>query len=232
MLALHCRFEAAPSGLVVEDLESTNGTWVNGAAIVGPTRLRGGDVVVVGSTRILVDADGAPRGRAPRSAELDATVVRLRSSVVGGAVTVAFTDIVDSTAIGGGLGDREWFALLERHDHLTRRVLEIRRCGQAPGRRLHARVPVRAPGRRFGTTLQREFERQRRYDAGFPLHVRMGIHTGEVLQVDGDLFGRHVNIAAWVAGAAGTDEVLVSPLVHDLVSAMGDVEFGTPRESG
>ena len=60
--------------------------------------------------------------------------------------------------------------------------------------------------------------------------MRVGIHTGEVLRVDGDLFGRHVNIAARVAGAAGADEVLVSPLVYDLVSAMGDLEFGAPRE--
>ena len=76
----HCRFEAAPTGLVVEDLGSTNGTWVNGAAIVGPTRVHAGDVVVVGSTRIVVDTDGAPATSDPSvSAELDATVVRLRA---------------------------------------------------------------------------------------------------------------------------------------------------------
>ena len=232
---LHCRFEAAPSGLVVEDLVSTNGTWVNGAAIVGPTRLRGGDVVVVGSTRILVDADGAPAtAERPVETALDATVVRLRSSVVGGAVTVAFTDIVDSTAIGGGLGDREWFALLERHDRLTRRVLDA--FGGAvvkhQGDGFMLSFPSAHRAVRCGITLQHELADLRARDRSFPLHVRMGIHTGEVLQVDGDLFGRHVNMAARVAGAAGSDEVLVSESVHELLVTADDVEFGPPRDVG
>ena len=152
---LHCRFEAAPSGLVVEDLDSTNGTYLDGTTVVGPTRLRTGDVVVVGSTRIVVADDGAPVAAAPRSAELDATVGRLRASVVGGTVTVAFTDIVDSTAIGAAIGDREWFALLGRHDHITRDLLpqysgtEIKHQGDGfmlafpsarSGRRLRRRV--------------------------------------------------------------------------------------------
>jgi class 3 adenylate cyclase len=229
----HCRFEKAPSGLVVEDLGSTNGTWVNGAAIIGPTRVHGGDVVVVGSTRILVDADGAPAmAERPVETALDATVVRLRSSVVGGAVTVAFTDIVDSTAIGAGLGDREWFALLERHDRLTRRVLDT--FGGAvvkhQGDGFMLSFPSAHQAVRCGIGLQRELADLRARDSSFPLHVRMGIHTGEVLQVDGDLFGRHVNMAARVAGVAGTDEVLVSEPVHELLATADDVEFGPPRE--
>ena len=72
--------------------------------------------------------------------------------------------------------------------------------------------------------------RQRELDPSFPLHVRIGIHTGEVLHVDGDLFGRHVNLAARVAGAARADEVLVSSWVYDLVVAIGDIGFGAPRD--
>jgi class 3 adenylate cyclase len=231
----HCRFEAAPSGLVVEDLGSTNGTWVNGAAIVGPARVRAGDVVVVGSTRIVVAVDGAPAPLAPPGGrELDATVIRLRESIVGGMVTIAFTDIVDSTAIGASLGDAEWFALLERHDRLTRALLDT-----------HGGTVVKHQGDGFmlsfpsahqavcsGLELQRELAALRARDTAFPLHVRMGVHTGDVLRVDGDLFGRHVNLAARVAGVAGADEVLVSEPVYEMVSAAGDVEFGAPRDVG
>ena len=230
----HCRFEATPSGLVVEDLGSTNGTYVNGATIVGPTRVRAGDVVMVGSSRIVVADDGAPPvASAPSGDEVGATVDRLRASVVGGTVTIAFTDIVDSTAIGVGLGDRAWFALLGRHDRITRGLLpdfegtEIKHQGD--GFMLAFPSARQAVG--FGAALQRELARRRALDASFPVHVRMGVHTGEVLRVDGDLFGRHVNIAARVAGAAAADEVLVSQLVFELVSAMGDLDFGPPRDA-
>jgi class 3 adenylate cyclase len=228
----HCRFEAAPSGLVVEDLGSTNGTWVNGAAIVGPTRVRTGDVVVVGSTRIVVEADGAPAPPAPHGdVPLDATVVRLRESVVGGTVTIAFTDIVDSTAIGASLGDPEWFALLERHDRLTRALLDAHggTVVKHQGDGFMLSFPTALQAVHFGIVLQRELAALRARDAAFPLHVRMGIHTGDALRVDGDLFGRHVNLAARVAGVALGDEVLVSEPVYDIVSATGEVEFGPAR---
>jgi class 3 adenylate cyclase len=227
----HCRFETAPSGLVVEDLGSTNGTYVNDATITGPTPIRTGDVVVAGSTRIVVADDGAPAATASSAADLDATMGRLRASVVGGTVTIAFTDIVDSTALGAALGDREWFALLGRHDRITRGLLPAYRGSeikhQGDGFMLAFPSARQAVG--FGAALQAELARRRDLDPSFPLHVRMGVHTGEVLRVDGDLFGRHVNIAARVAGAAGADEVLVSQLVYELVSAMGDLAFGVPR---
>ena len=85
-------------------------------------------------------------------------------------------------------------------------------------------------GVHFAAALQRELGRRREVETDFPVRVRIGVHTGEVIHVDGDLFGRHVNVAARVAAAAGADEVLVSRLVHDIVNTMGDLRFGAPRE--
>ena len=90
---------------------------------------RTGDVVVVGSTRIVVVADGATEPPAPPMADdFDATVVRLRSSVVGGTVTIAFTDIVDSTAIGPALGDRR-VVRAARTSRPHRRAVLVERFG-------------------------------------------------------------------------------------------------------
>jgi len=50
---IHCAFESDEKGWRVVDLESTNGTYVNGIRIK-QTALRNGDVVVVGSTRLHV----------------------------------------------------------------------------------------------------------------------------------------------------------------------------------
>ena len=52
--AEHARFEARRDGLWVEDVGSTNGTFVNGARVTTPRRLSGGDIVRVGQTDLKV----------------------------------------------------------------------------------------------------------------------------------------------------------------------------------
>lgn len=46
----HLRLVAQESGLMLHDLGSTNGTYVNGRRISAPTRLRHGDTIQVGKT--------------------------------------------------------------------------------------------------------------------------------------------------------------------------------------
>ncbi len=53
--AQHARFESKRDGLWVEDIGSTNGTFVNGARVTTPRRLSKGDVVRVGQTEFRVD---------------------------------------------------------------------------------------------------------------------------------------------------------------------------------
>jgi hypothetical protein len=53
--ARHARVEAQRDGLWIIDLESTNGTFVNGHRIDGRRRLRDGDVVKVGDTELRVE---------------------------------------------------------------------------------------------------------------------------------------------------------------------------------
>jgi hypothetical protein len=48
--ARHARFEPRQDGVWVQDLGSTNGTYLNGARLERPRRLAGGDVVRVGET--------------------------------------------------------------------------------------------------------------------------------------------------------------------------------------
>jgi hypothetical protein len=53
--ASHARFESRQDGVWVEDLGSTNGTFVNGARVTTPRRLGKGDVVRVGKTDLRVE---------------------------------------------------------------------------------------------------------------------------------------------------------------------------------
>jgi hypothetical protein len=54
--AEHARFEARRDGVWVEDVGSTNGTFVNGGRVTTPRRLGRGDIVRVGQTDFRVDA--------------------------------------------------------------------------------------------------------------------------------------------------------------------------------
>ena len=233
----HCELWIEGQALVVEDRASTNGTFVNGVRIAAPTALGPGDVILVGSTTIVVEPDSLPGppkapGGTPAPAQTADVLDALRASVIGGTVTIVFSDIVDSTAIGAGLGDRAWFSLLERHDEIARGLLvdhsgtEVKHQGDG----FMLTFPSARLGVLFAVALQGALEAERAVNEQFPLHVRVGVHTGEVIRVDGDLFGRHVNLAARVASQAASDEVLVSRLVHELASAMGDLRFGAPRE--
>ena len=48
--ARHARFEPRQDGVWVQDLGSTNGTYLNGTRLDGPRRLARGDIVRVGET--------------------------------------------------------------------------------------------------------------------------------------------------------------------------------------
>jgi pSer/pThr/pTyr-binding forkhead associated (FHA) protein len=46
----HMRLVAQENGMVLHDLGSTNGTYVNGRRVTAPTSLRRGDTIQVGKT--------------------------------------------------------------------------------------------------------------------------------------------------------------------------------------
>jgi len=57
-------------------------------------------------------------------------------------------------------------------------------------------------------------------DGGFP-PLRMGVHTGTAVQREGDWYGATVNIAARVADAAGSGELLLSRTTRDRIARAG-----------
>ena len=55
--ARHARIEVRGDGVWVQDLDSTNGTYVNGSRVAGAQRLDTGDVLRVGETDLRVEED-------------------------------------------------------------------------------------------------------------------------------------------------------------------------------
>jgi class 3 adenylate cyclase/pimeloyl-ACP methyl ester carboxylesterase len=134
-------------------------------------------------------------------------------------MTVAFTDIVDSTGKAAELGDRRWRSLLEVHESIASREIESvgGRLVKLTGDGLLATFdgPARAVNcmQTFGELLE---------PLGLP--IRAGVHTGEVEQIGDDIGGIAVHIAARISALAGAGEILTSSTVRDLVAGSG-LEF-------
>jgi class 3 adenylate cyclase len=126
--------------------------------------------------------------------------------------TVLFTDIVDSTKLAGRLGDRRWRELLNTHDDVARQTVEEfnGQLVQTTGDGILA--TFEGPGRGIGCAAALRDEL-----AGIGLHIRAGLHTGEVELRGDDVGGIAVHIAARVMAAAGSGEILTSRTVRDLV---------------
>jgi len=133
--------------------------------------------------------------------------------------TMLFTDIVGSTKRAAEVGDRAWRALLDRHDAL------VRSCVQRAGGRL-----IKTTGDGALATFDgpgRAIEASREMSTSAPtlgLHLRVGLHAGEIEITADDIIGLAVHVAARVSALAGPDEVLVSSTVRDLVFG-SDVAF-------
>jgi len=137
----------------------------------------------------------------------------IRSRVLA---TLLFTDLVGSTEVATRLGDGPWRELLSRYFEAVRAELErfggreVKTTGDGllatfdgAARALHSAAAIRVLANRES------------------LHVRAGVHIGEVELVGKDVRGVTVHEAARIMAAAEADEILVSDLTRALAGASG-----------
>lgn len=129
-------------------------------------------------------------------------------------LTVLFTDLVGSTERARELGDARWRDLLEEHNAVVRRQIELDRGREVKTTRDGFLITFDSPSR--AVQCARAI-RQRLLD--LDLEVRAGIHTGECELGGGDVSGLAVHVAARVQSAAAPGEILVSSTVRDLLGA-------------
>jgi hypothetical protein len=201
----HIRLSVEDGSVVVTDLGSTNGTFVDGRPLDGPHRLLPGQVLRLGDTTIEREADGC--GRAPNGATMTSLGAGVRTTSIdlvaaavadelptvtvpdGGTLTIVFSDIEDSTSRSAELGDAAWMEVLNVHNAIIRRQVARFRGNevkaQGDGFMLvfaSARAAVDAM-----IDTERALEWWARSQATSAVHVRVGIHTDEVIRVEHDL---------------------------------------------
>ena len=140
----------------------------------------------------------------------------VRGSPTGTLTTILFTDVVDSTALIGRIGDAAWRRLqglyiesihgaLAQHGGVLVDTAGDGALAQfdSPAAAVRAAGGISAAAQRIG------------------LQTRTSVHSGEVERHDGGLSGMAVHIGARVLAQAGPGEVLVTSTVRDLTLDAG-----------
>jgi class 3 adenylate cyclase len=130
--------------------------------------------------------------------------------------TVLFTDVVGSTERAVALGDAAWAELMASHDALVRRYVASFRGAVVKTTGDGVLATFDGPGRAIECATE--------LSAAMPalgLHIRAGLHTGEIELVDSDVRGIAVHVAARIMALAAPDEVLVSGTVPPLLLGSG-----------
>ena len=135
---------------------------------------------------------------------------------------ILLADIVDSTALTERLGDAGFRTKARDLDAALRGII-----------RDHSGTPI--DGKLLGDGVLAVFTSAHKAieaalacgetgnDAGLPLHL--GLHAGDVIREDNNVYGGAVNIASRISGLSAPGEVLVSDTVRGLARTSAGVRF-------
>ncbi len=181
---------------------------------------------VEGARLVLIDGTG-PIDDDRAAVQACLAFVGIESALVdedahGEVAVILFADIADSTALTERMGDAGFRAAARALDEGLR--TRIRASGGKPveGKVLGDGVmavftsAVQAIGAaRHCIELSRE--------SGLQLHV--GLHAGDVIREEGNVYGGAVNIASRICALSAADELLVSGTIRDLARTSAGVAF-------
>ena len=242
----HIELKLASKNITVTDLNSTNGTLLNGIKLNGTKPFLMDDVIIIGHTEIrLVSLHTDALSNNNNHFNVSTSSVTLLADEVvaekpklsafqskEGTVTIVFSDIESSTELAAKLGDQLWLSLLREHDRLFKQLVS----------QYHGAI-IKSQGDGFMLSfqsvrsalqcviaIQKAINKQFAKTTETSINIRIGIHTGEAIHtLDGDLFGRHVITAARISCQAKGGQILASSLVKQLAQG-ADIHFGEAKE--
>jgi class 3 adenylate cyclase len=149
-----------------------------------------------------------------------------------GTVTLMFSDMVGFTEMTERLGDLKAHEVVQAHNAIVREQtlahggheLELRGDGfllAFTGARQAVLCAI---------DIQRAVAVHNARDLAQPVHVRIGLHTGEAIRDADKFFGKTVIQAFRIADLANGGEILVSALLKQLIESAGDLRFDDGRE--
>ncbi|WP_170478647.1 adenylate/guanylate cyclase domain-containing protein [Ruegeria arenilitoris] len=162
------------------------------------------------------------------NALVEAARIGFQQDQSDGIASVMFTDIADSSELTRKLGDHEWADIISRHLELAEGIIVSHRgrLVKSLGDGTMSIFTSVQDSVDAAVNLQR---RNASIDTAKILRLRIGIHTGEVIQKDEDFFGTVVNKAARVTDVSGPNEIHVSDVTRLMLDTDPNGRFGPPK---
>ncbi|MEP1426900.1 MAG: adenylate/guanylate cyclase domain-containing protein [Tateyamaria sp.] len=157
---------------------------------------------------------------------LDAGLAAAADLPRSGIATIMFTDIADSTVIAETIGDVRWSAAVKSHVETVNQIL-VEHQGvliKSLGDGTMSSFSSARTALLTAVALQRAMEEE---SSEPQLQIRVGLHTGDLIEQDGDMFGTVVNKAARIAAVAHPDEIRLSDATKIMVGK-ADFTFSDP----
>jgi class 3 adenylate cyclase/pimeloyl-ACP methyl ester carboxylesterase len=146
-----------------------------------------------------------------------------RSSSEGGAsAVVLFTDIVDSTALTERMGDARFRDASRSLDTGLRAAIRDAGGAAIDGKLLGDGVLATFPS---AAQALDGAQRCLALSAASELGLHIGLHAGDVIREDNNVYGGAVNIAARICGLSAPGEILVSDVVRGMARSSAGVTF-------
>jgi class 3 adenylate cyclase/tetratricopeptide (TPR) repeat protein len=150
-----------------------------------------------------------------------------RSRAVAIALTIMMTDVVGSTDLRRARGDQDADELLELqaaivHDQVAASGGRVRK---SLGDGFLISFPSTVAAVRAAAAIQQALDEHNAADPQRSIEVRIGIHTGEVTERDGDLLGQAVHATARVMAEAGGGQILTTDEVRKYAQPQVNLSF-------
>jgi class 3 adenylate cyclase len=147
---------------------------------------------------------------------------RARASAASGTAVILFTDIVDSTRLTERMGDVSFRDASRSLDAGLRAAIR-----DAGGMAIDGKVLGDGVLATFQSAAQ-AIDGARRclsLSAASDLGLHIGLHAGDVIREDNNVYGGAVNIASRICSLSAPGEILVSDVVRGMARTSSDVAF-------
>lgn len=140
-----------------------------------------------------------------------------------GHASIMFTDIVNSSRLASVMGDRLWSSEVARHFKALRSCIEAAggQFVKSLGDGTMSSFPEPAAALRAARSILETTEKS----DGPAIALRIGIHTGPVVQTSDDFFGSVVNKAARITALAAPGEIRISDATRAQTGDAGSFRF-------
>src|SRR4051812_34832230 len=139
-------------------------------------------------------------------------------------MTILFSDIKGSTAYAEKMGDLAYVAMIDRHNGILCPIIEAEggRVVKKIGDAILAQFddPVAAIKAAAGMQRALAKDREGREDME-QIRIRIGLHHGDGITKENDVFGDVVNAASRVQHQAETEQILITDVLLDAAKRAG-----------